>query len=259
MHNCDEWPSLLYLVRHAESAGNVARNHANAAGVAKIDIKDRDVDVPLSARGVAQAEVLGDWFATLDEQQRPEFILTSPYKRATATAQVVRGSMIREAIHRDLSIPILVDERLREKELGVLDRLTRRGVEELYPEQAQLRQRLGKFYYRPPGGESWCDVILRLRSALHTMSLHYAKRRVLIVSHQVVVLCFRYLLEGLTESDLLSIDAEGDVANCSVTHYACPNDPEKKTMTLCRYNWVAPLREGGAAVTAQPDPNETVR
>jgi probable phosphoglycerate mutase len=206
------------------------------------------------SRGVTQAEVLGQWFATLDQRQRPEFILTSPYERATATGCIVRASM-----GENTSIPIIVDERLREKELGVLDRLTRRGIEELYPEQAQLRQRLGKFYYRPPGGESWCDVILRLRSALHTMSLHYARHRVLIVSHQVVVLCFRYLLEGLTEAELLSIDAAGEVANCSVTHYACPDAPDKKTMTLCRYNWVAPLREGGASVTAQPDPNESVR
>jgi hypothetical protein len=32
----------------------------------------------------------------------------------------------------------------------------------LHPEQAEMRTRLGKFYHRPPSGESWCDVILRL-------------------------------------------------------------------------------------------------
>ena len=65
----------------------------------------------------------------------------------------------------------VVDERLREKEFGILDRLTRSGIEELHPDQAEFRQLLGKFYHRPPGGESWCDVILRLRSALDTISL----------------------------------------------------------------------------------------
>ena len=78
---------------------------------------------------------------------------------------------------------------------------------------------MGKFYHRPPGGESWCDVILRLRSALDTISLHHAGRRVLIVGHQVVVLCLRYLMEGMDEESILAVDRAGDVANCGVTEY----------------------------------------
>ena len=62
-------------------------------------------------------------------------------------------------------------------------------------------------------------MILRLRSVLDTVSLHHGGR-VLIVAHQVVVLCLRYLLEGMTEDQILAIDAEGDVANCGVTEYA---------------------------------------
>jgi probable phosphoglycerate mutase len=48
-----------------------------------------------------------------------------------------------------------IDERLREKEFGILDRLTRAGIEEQFPDQAEFRRLLGKFYHRPPGGESW--------------------------------------------------------------------------------------------------------
>ena len=59
-----------------------------------------------------------------------------------------------------------LDERLRDRELGVLDRLTRRGVEARHPEEAELRRRLGKFYHRPAGGESWADIALRVRTAL---------------------------------------------------------------------------------------------
>ena len=58
-----------------------------------------------------------------------------------------------------------MDERLREKEFGILDGLTTLGIRNGFPEQADFRKILGKFYHRPPGGESWCDVILRLRSA----------------------------------------------------------------------------------------------
>ncbi len=59
------WPSRLWIVRHGESAGNVARDAAHAAGLADIDISARDVDVPLSPLGQRQSQALGRWFAAL--------------------------------------------------------------------------------------------------------------------------------------------------------------------------------------------------
>ena len=153
-----------------------------------------------------------------------------------------------------------MDERLREKEFGILDRLTRRGIQELHPDQAEYRRILGKFYHRPPAGESWCDVILRLRSMLDTISLHYADRRVLIVAHQVVVLCMRYIIENLSEEQILEIDRQGDVVNCSVTEYVAGIKEEAGgRLVLVRYNFVAPLLRAGAPVTAQPDANVAAR
>jgi broad specificity phosphatase PhoE len=244
------WPERLWIIRHGESAGNVARNLATTSGRARIDIAERDIDVPLSPLGEEQACALGHWFAALPAEDKPEVVLTSPYLRARRTADLMRqcGDAFSEA-HRPTP-----DERLREKEFGVLDRLTRNGIEEHYPDQAEFRRLLGKFYHRPPGGESWCDVILRLRSALDTLSLHYAGRRVMIVSHQVVVLCLRYLLEHMTEDQILAIDAEGDVANCSVTEYGLdPSCGPNGELRLRRYNFTAPLERAGAPVTSEPD------
>ncbi len=244
------WPDRLWIVRHGESAGNVARDAAQTAGLPRIDIAERDVDVPLSPLGERQSDALGRWFAAMAEEERPDVVLTSPYRRAMLTA---------ERLHRMGGLPVdpadfVIDERLREKEFGVLDRLTRHGIEAEFPDQAEFRRLLGKFYHRPPGGESWCDVILRLRSALDTVSLHHGGRRVLIVGHQVVVLCLRYLLENLTEDGILAIDAAGDVANCSVTEYRFdPGAGARGGLLLHRYNVVAPLEEAGATVTAEPD------
>lgn len=246
------WPSRLWIVRHGESAGNVARDAAMRAGAARIAIDARDVDVPLSALGERQADAVGRWFNTLPEGERPEVAFASPYARAQRTATLIRnaGGLTRDAA------PDLIDERLREKEFGVLDRLTSTGIKELYPTEAERRGDLGKFYYRPPAGESWCDVILRLRSALHTVSLHHGGKRVLIVGHQVVVLCLRYLIENMTEQEILAIDAEGDVANCSVTEYAfrSPQHADGRPH-LRRYNFVAPMENAGAPVTFEPDTN----
>ena len=251
------WPERLWIVRHGESSGNVARDAATAAGLPVIDIAVRDVDVPLSAAGEKQAEALGRWFATMPEGARPNVVLSSPYLRARHTASIIESVGGVEPAAR-----IHADERLREKEFGIVDRLTRVGIEQKYPEQAELRARLGKFYYRPPGGESWCDVILRLRSALDTISLHHSgpEKRVLIVAHQVIVLCLRYLLEGMTEEQILAIDAIADVANCGVTTYSInPEIGRDGELQLRTYNFVAPLEEAGAPVTTRPDPPVAAR
>ncbi len=235
-------PSQLWLVRHGQSAGNVARDRARAARAERIDVGPRDMDVPLSELGREQAAALGDWFGALPRTGRPTLVLASPYLRARDTAEIV-------AARAGLSLhdgDFLLDERLREREFGVLDRLTNAGIRSIYPEQAELRASLGKFYYRPPGGESWCDVILRLRSLMTSLAMRPEGERVLVVAHQVVVLCLRYILEEMTEAEILAIDRSGEVANASVTEYALDDLTDR--LSLVRYNFTPP-RE---TVTVEP-------
>jgi broad specificity phosphatase PhoE len=204
-------PTRLVLVRHAESVGNLARDVAEANGEQLIDIATRDMDVPLSPTGEAQAARLGAWFA---EQGAAPFaaVYSSPYVRAADTARIARD-------HGDLAPDVVLDERLREREFGVLDRLTRAGIESRFPEEAAARARVGKFYYRPPGGESWCDVALRVRSIVDTMSREHPDEHVLVVAHEVVIYVFRYVLERLGEPELLQLNRDNELANCSVTTY----------------------------------------
>lgn len=241
------WPSQLWVVRHGQSAGNVARDLAHDRGELRIGLTDRDVDVPLSPLGEDQARALGKWFA--DQAEQPEVILCSPYVRAHQTAE-----LFRDAGGCPPDDCICIDERLREKEFGILDGLTTSGVAALQPEQAEFRALLGKFYHRPPGGESWADVILRLRSLLDTVSLHHGGRRVMIVAHQVVVLCLRYIIENLSEAEILAIDREGDVGNCSVTAYRLDTAAKPGgSLVLDTYNMLAPMLEDATEVTAAPD------
>jgi broad specificity phosphatase PhoE len=244
------WPDMLWLVRHGESAGNVARRAAEAAGHPMIDLATRDMDVPLSTLGVRQAEALGRWFREQPREQQPTVLLASPYVRARETA----GHLLDAAQIDPAEIEYVIDERLREREFGILDRLTWAGIRQRFPDQAEFQAALGKFYHRPPGGESWCDVILRLRNVIDTITREYCQERVLIVAHQAVVLCFRYLLEHLTESEILSIDRSANLANCSLTTYHYdPQAGKRGRMALREYNFVAPLREVGAPVTREPD------
>ncbi|WP_119155468.1 histidine phosphatase family protein [Caldimonas tepidiphila] len=244
-----KWPQRLWLVRHGQSAGNVAREAAEAAGLPLIDIDVRDMDVPLSPLGERQAQSLGHWFAEQPPEERPNVVLCSPYVRTRETARLVC-----EAAGLDPDeITFATDERLREKEFGVLDRLTKAGIREKYPELSEYRAHVGKFYFRPPGGESWCDVILRLRLLLETISREYRRERVLVVGHQVIVNCFRYLLERLDEQQILEIDRRADVPNCSITSYAFdPSLGRHGKLVLRHVNHVAPLREAGTPVTREP-------
>jgi ribonuclease H / adenosylcobalamin/alpha-ribazole phosphatase len=244
------WPLILWIVRHGQSMGNVARDLAHDVGRHRIELGNRDVDIPLSKLGMQQATALGKWFEQEYAPALPTVILCSPYLRAVQTAK-----FFRDAGGADRDEKICTDERLREKEFGILDGLTSGGVKAAYPDQAEFRNILGKFYHRPPGGESWCDVILRLRSLLDTISLHYKGQRVIIIAHQVVVLCLRYILENLDEEAILAIDQQGDVANCGVTEYRFDAAAGKDgTLALASYNMIAPMVEKHAQVTADPDP-----
>ncbi|TFW29642.1 histidine phosphatase family protein [Duganella callida] len=244
-----KWPQQLWLVRHGQSAGNVARDAAEASQQMIIDIADRDVDVPLSDLGRQQAGALGDWFHALPAAAQPSVVLFSPYVRARATAQAVLDRLDREQL-----LSVITDERLREKEFGILDRLTPFGIRDKYPELAEQRAHVGKFYFRPPGGESWCDVILRLRSVLDTITREYRSERVLIIAHQVIVNCFRYLLERMDEDAILSIDRAGDVPNCGITEYRFdPTVGKNGKLVLVQANFVAPLEQRGTPVTHQKD------
>jgi probable phosphoglycerate mutase len=237
------WPDRLVVVRHGESAGNVARDKAEAEELERIDIATRDVDVPLSEAGEEQAAALGRWIAEQPEDARPTVLWVSPYVRAQQTAEIALKTA-------GLSLPTVVDERLREREFGVLDGLTRRGIIAQFPEESERRTRLGKFYHRPPGGESWSDVLLRLRAAIDDVRRDCAGERVLLVAHQVVVLLVRYVVERMTEEEILAIDALGDVANCSVTAYRLDDG----AFVLDTYNEVDHLVEDDEAeVTAEPD------
>jgi broad specificity phosphatase PhoE len=153
-------------------------------------------------------------------------------------------------------VPLIQEERVREIEFGIMDGLTKKGIRERYPLEAKRRQTLGKYWYRPPGGESWPDVALRLHSFLGALNRDCRGESVLVVCHSVVVLLFRRLLERLSETEILAIDSAEDVANCSITHYAFDaNVGVIGKLVLRKFNLVVYDRQ---MVTAEPPRTETV-
>lgn len=211
------WPTSLLVVRHGESVGNAAAAAARRDGSEVIDVPTRDPDVDLTEQGARQAETIGRWLRGLPREEQPEIAVLSPYVRARRTASIALEEL-------GEPVSVRVDERLRDRELGVLDRLTARGIELRHPDEAARRRLVGKFYHRPGGGESWADVLLRVRSALTDLCAAHAGRRVLIVTHDVVVLLIRYVLEDLDEDRVLEISRRTAPVNGGITHYQLDDD-----------------------------------
>lgn len=211
-------PTQLVLVRHGESRGNVADREAHEAKALRLQLDVRDADMPLSDLGVQQAAALGRHIESLRPEERPTTLISSPYARALGTARgIVDAARLR--------LEVELDERVRERELGVFDGVTGEGIRSLYPDEATRRHWVGKFFYRPPSGESWADVVLRVRQLMLNLSLTPdAYQRVWVVTHQAVILAFRLALEGLTEEQVLDIDRGQPVPNCSTTRYRCDAD-----------------------------------
>jgi broad specificity phosphatase PhoE len=144
-------------------------------------------------------------------------------------------------------VPVTVDERFRDREQGVLDRLTGAGFRDEYPQEAARREYIGKFWFRPAGGESWADVALRIRAGLLELRLTASEERVLVVTHDVPILIARYILEELTATEATALS--GQLKNCSVTRYSAR--PDHSGMTLDTFNdSTAVERDDEAPVTA---------
>jgi hypothetical protein len=74
------------------------------------------------------------------------------------------------------------------------------------------------------------------------------------------VLCLRYILEKMDEATILGIDADAQLANCSVTEYR--HDPAEGPgggLVLERYNFVAPMEREALEVTRDKDQRVAVR
>ncbi|WP_229072373.1 histidine phosphatase family protein [Actinoplanes sp. DH11] len=228
----------LAVVRHGLSTGNVTAEKAETGGAETIEIPERDADVPLADIGREQAEAVGRFL----REHRPDVAVVSPYLRTRQTAELALAGS---------GVEIVVDERLRDRELGVLDLLTARGVQARLPDEAARRARLGKFYYRPPGGESWADVLLRLRALLRELHQDRPGGRVVLFAHEATVLMVRYLAEGMLEGELMELARRTTIANCSVSSWRRAGDRWEPEM----FNAVEHLHREDTPPTKQEDVN----
>lgn len=202
----------LWAVRHGQSTANVAFAAAKAS-LSTEPVPGRDRDVPLSGQGAAQARALGAWLAAQAPRSGPDLVVCSPYLRARQTWEL----MTSRAAELGVRPPdALVDERLRDREMGVFELHPPSALRARAPEEAARRELLGDWYYRPPGGEAFTDVAVRVGQFVSDLGRAAPGRRVLVVAHDGIVVALRHVLAGIgaTPPELLP-----PVPNASVSHW----------------------------------------
>lgn len=218
----------LTLVRHGQSASNVAFPEADAQGLLESGLAGTDSDVELTDIGRTQAAAVGRWLAELPVEHRPEVVVTSPYLRARETWRVAAETS-------GLTLPApTTDDRLVDRLMGDLEMMTAAAVEQRFPAEAGRRLQAGVYAYEPPNGESFAHIAARLSSFLDDLNREHAGRRVIVVAHDAVVLMMRAVIEQLDWDAVAAVEATGRVLNASITRF----DGSAGRLVLAGYNAV---------------------
>ncbi|MEU3557953.1 histidine phosphatase family protein [Streptomyces fragilis] len=202
----------LWAVRHGQSTANVAFAAAEASHSTE-PVPGRDRDVPLTALGAAQARALGAWLAAPAPAGGPDLVVCSPYLRARRTWELMASRAA------ELGVPqphALVDERLRDREMGVFELHPATALRARAPQEAARRELLGDWYYRPPGGEAFTDVAVRVGQFVSDLAAAAPGRRVLVVAHDGVLVALRHVLAGIGAA---APEPPPPVPNASVSHW----------------------------------------
>ena len=151
----------LVLVRHGETIWQAENRYAGSS------------DIPLSARGAEQAQLLAKWALTADLAA----LWTSPLLRARETAAPSECAT---------GIAAHVDSRLREIHFGQGEGLTNAEISQTFPGAFAAFQS-DPVSYHLPGGENPQDVVHRAIECLNEIEASYPGGRVMVVTHNTLI------------------------------------------------------------------------
>jgi len=161
--------NTIYLSRHGESQNNL---YGKIGGNAK-----------LTERGEMYAEALGSFINSL---KLPGLkVWTSQYVRTQQTAKFIEA-------------PKEIEPAVGEICAGDHDDMTYEEIAEKYPVEFAMRD-ANKLTYRYPMGESYMDVVQRLKPVVDALK---EEDNLLIISHQATLRCIITMILGYPLHDL---------------------------------------------------------
>jgi broad specificity phosphatase PhoE len=233
-----KWPVELTIVRHAQSAYNILRDQkahdllyqdfleeykkdyrSSRARELAIEVRNKfalkitDAGTPITAAGEQMASETGEMLK--DKIELPHVVFVSPYFRTQRTFDCMA-----ERWPALLTVKRVSEDRIREQEHGLSVIYNDwRAFHVMHPEQKELRDLQGPYWYQYPQGESVSQVRDRIRSFLSTLIREYAGQRVMLVTHHLTILSIRAILERLSPEEFIRLDEEEKPVNCGVTIY----------------------------------------
>jgi len=162
----------VFMVRHGATVSSAEDRFAGAT------------DVALSDEGREQTRRLADRLS----HEKIMAVYASPLGRTVETAQILAGPHKLEVQTRD---------GFREINHGRWEQMTRREVEEKFPEEAAEWEK-DPYTFAPLGGESGLAVTARALPALIALVREHAGQNILVVSHKATI---RLLLSSLLGFD----------------------------------------------------------
>lgn len=199
---------------------------------AKFALKMSDADTELADLEGRQAFETGEALAA-NGHPVPDIIYVSPYVRTKETLRhLTRGWTALEGVR------VLRDERLREQEHGLANIYSDwRVFEAIHPEQRELRDLLGPYWYRYPNGENVPDVRERTRSWMSSAMRDFARKHVFVVTHHLTILSALCHLERLEADEFIRMDEHEKPINCGITIFrGYPEEGEQGKLRRVEYN-----------------------
>ncbi len=161
-----------FLVRHGATVGD-SDNRFHGSG-----------DVALSLQGKVQVQALAPFFQGV----RPAAVVHSPLSRARDSALYLAQAV-------GWNVPLLPKEGLRELDFGACEGMTRKEIEEAFPEFAKL-WKSGEGYDAFPGGENLGEFGDRVSRAVREMEQEFPEKDLVVVAHKGVLRRILWTLLG---------------------------------------------------------------
>lgn len=210
-------PVDLVLLRHAKSEINEAihRSKQGDHSAYTPELRRRPFSqFRLVEDGLGQVQLARKWILINLYQGSDRFdcYITSPYFRAVETA----GNLQLPNARWELN-PYLI-----ERGWGDVESTSQRDRDKKYKKVFDVWRR-DPLFSKPPNGESFVQLCLRIEQVLDMLRRNYADKRVIIVCHGDVILAFRFILEHILldrMSEIMRYEIEEDrINNCQIVHY----------------------------------------
>jgi len=210
-------PKLLVIVRHGESIANVAKGDNSFYPEDSVHVIKGFADhaVPLTEQGRLQAEQTG--LALKERYGTFDAVYDSGYLRTIQTRELLLKPYTPEELE---SVKIRHSHLIREREAGYTFDMTAAEANMNFPWLKEYFHTFGRFYARPPGGQSQADVCTMVHHFLGQMYQRRVNQKVLVVTHGHTTRAFRFNLENWTAARYEEeMDRGCSVSNCGVTEY----------------------------------------